>query len=247
LRDVSRPKGFVRLLGLTGKREAEVLEESLPELAAEFQDHNVFCSWTVVDAATFSDNLSAGMEALGGAFFSSNMLFLRLSGDAERREQVARIVRHAEQQGMGVLLYVGEPDEVPERGERVAVWMDRPGDDWEPGMDLGNNDLALLTAYKLKRNWSGQLHLVARVRDAAFQEQARDFLRSVVELARIPNARVRVQEPDGEAETVRDVQPDLCLFPFDASTPFEEMERLRERVGTPCIFAMDSGLENALV
>jgi solute carrier family 12 (sodium/potassium/chloride transporter), member 2 len=48
LRDVAYPKGFVRLLGLTGKRKEGELTETLPALAERFLDDGVFATWTVV-------------------------------------------------------------------------------------------------------------------------------------------------------------------------------------------------------
>jgi len=245
LRDISYPKGFVRMLGLTGKRNVEELEENLPVLADKFQDEGVFSAWTVVDAASFGANLTAGMEALGSAFISSNVLFLRLPEKGPREDEIGEIVDSAFHNGFGVLLYVGDWEEpLPQKGP-VAVWLERPESGWETTMELGNMDLALLTAYKLKTNRKEQLHIVARTDSDEEMEEASLFLNSVTELARIPNAIIDTVRAGNEKELAQDFKPSISLFPLDHHPDFGEIRRLYDATGSPCLFALDSGKENA--
>jgi hypothetical protein len=247
LRDIAYPKGFVRLLGLTGKRELEELQTNLPRLADRFEEEDIFSTWTIVDAADFGQNLAASLEALGGAFFRSNILFLRLPREGEREGELTNVIKHSAASGIGVLLHASPREKVPSRRDRAAVWLRKPAAGWELDSELGDMDLALLTGHKLKRNWGADLDVIARMEEGDDREEAEKFLKLVVELARIPNARTLTAVDGREAEAVGDSPPDLSVFPFVTQTGFNEMRRLSDQVGGVCLFALDSGEENVLV
>lgn len=54
--------------------------------------------------------------------------------------------------------------------------MDERSPDWILGADLGDLDLAVLVAYKLARNWGGELNLACVVADSDQAEPARTYL-----------------------------------------------------------------------
>jgi hypothetical protein len=268
LRNMAYPKGFVRLLGLTGQRNYEELTTNLPTLADRLQDDSVFATWTVVRAATFSENVAAGLEALGGAFFRSNMIFLRLSGDTARDSEIERLVGDAKTYGLGAVVYLGVPAQAGETAAEgvdeseealqtfarheggVHLVLDRPEDGWRIGTDLDDADLAMLLAYKLKTNWKTGLTITARIDDSAERRDALDYLRGAVELARIPNAMLRVAESEEELDygaAKGEERPDITIFAMAAPADFATLRERGRRVGTPCLFAMDSERENALI
>ncbi|MCG6879080.1 MAG: hypothetical protein LJE96_08055 [Deltaproteobacteria bacterium] len=59
------------------------MTENLPGLAENFEGEDIFATWTVIEAATFSENLAAGLQALGSAFFTSSMIFLPFPRESE--------------------------------------------------------------------------------------------------------------------------------------------------------------------
>ena len=243
LRDVAYPKGFVRLLGLAGRHRYEDLAEKLPMLAARFNGDGVFATWTVLGLSMYADNLLTGMEALRGAFFHSSIVFLRMPPPNTTREaQFARILEDAERQRLGILLYAPAPDGVSHPGP-VHVVLDRPGHSWQIGLDLGASDLALLIAYKLKHNRKQDLVLTARLRHHSERDQALAYLKSVAELARIPTARLRTQ---AASDQELDLEPAITVFALRASADFSELRDQVGRARSPCLFALDSGRENAL-
>ena len=245
IRDLSYPKGFLKVVGLTGRVKEERLEDELPELMEDFREEKVFASWTVISAASFGDNLQAGIETFGGTFFKPNLLFLHMPRSAEREAEVAEIIRIALDNQIGILLFA-EPHErgLGERG-RINVWFTDRSPDWEVGMDLGNQDLAILIGYKLMQNWEGELTFVAALEDESRADQAREFLHNVAALARIPQAETALQRggPDGELEVEAG---DLNIIPLDDQPDFEQLRRISERLGTACLFTHDSGEEGAL-
>jgi hypothetical protein len=247
LRDITYPKGFVRLLGLTGKRDRGDLEKNLAELAEDFNENGVFSSWSVVSAADFSENLAAGMEALGGAFFTSNLIFLRLPEKKQREKKSRKIIEYADLQDMGVILLANESGKKIEGQKPLVMLIDEGKTGWETSMELGNMDLALLIAYKLKRNWKNDLHLIARISSADDRRQAKNYLQSVVELARIPNTEIRVINKGRENDLIKKIDPSLIISCFTVETTIDDMRSQSEQLDLPFLFTMDSGKENALV
>ncbi|MFW5735237.1 MAG: amino acid permease, partial [Oceanidesulfovibrio sp.] len=268
LRNLAYPKGFVRLLGLTGQRNYQELTENLPRLADRLQADSVFATWTVVRAASFSENVAAGLEALGGAFFRSNTIFLRLSGNTQRDAEIEHLVDDAKAYELGALIYLGPP---PPEGERPAdddeeteealqafgrheggvhLVLDTPENGWRIGTDLADADLAMLLAYKLKTNWKTRLTITARIQDPGERKDALDYMRAAVELARIPNAMLRLAESEEELDysvAAGEELPAVTLFSLHAPDDYASMRARSKRVRTPCLFAMDSERENALV
>lgn len=268
VRNLAYPKGFVRLLGLTGQRNYQELTENLPKLADRLQDDSIFATWTVVRAATFSENVAAGLEALGGAFFRSNMIFLRLSGNTERDAEIERLVNDAETYDLGALVYLDPPNASDEHATEkstgfeealqtfgrheggVHLVLDTPERGWQIGTDLGNADLAMLLAYKLKTNWKTKLTITARIQDASERKDALNYLRAAVELARIPNAMLRLAESEEELDysmAEGEEKPTITLFSLSTPADFATLRARSERVRTACLFAVDSERENALI
>jgi len=238
LRDVAYPKGFVKLLGLTGEKERSDLLENLPELTGALQEEGVFASWSLVDAAHFGENLAAGMETLVGGFFRPNVLCLKMPENEKRTEEVLNLITYAARIDMGVILYT----EIIDRGDSVMVWIDDQGPDWQISMNLGNMDLALLTAIKLRDNWQARLTLAANVNSDSESSKAHTFLDSLAELARLPNVdtlAIGTQDKD---------LPDAAMhvLPLGPDADLDELRTWADNIGAPCIFAMDSGLENVL-
>lgn len=244
LRDIARPNGFVRLLGLTGDRNYHEMTKNLPDLTKKFEEDQIFSTWTVVDAATFSDNLAAGLEALGGAFFRSSMIFLTFPESGQREEKIHRIIQDARKNKLGAVLFSGEKF-AHSAGGVVHFIIDRPDDGWRIGVDLGKADLAFLLAYKLKRNWKTGMVLTAFLSKAEEDQQALEFMEAVVELARVPNVEFRLASSENELQ-MDSGDTAITIFSMSNEVNFREMHKRIQLAQSNCLFVMDSGWENAL-
>jgi hypothetical protein len=222
------------------------LAERLPNLTAAFQGEGIIASWTVIDAASFGENLAAGMEALGGAFFKPNALFLPMPDGEHREQEVRDILATAADHRVGVLLFADDPVTGLGRRHAVNLWVEDRSPDWKMAMDLGNQDLALLIAYKLKLNWKADLRINAVVEDAGEVEAARDYLTNLTDLARLPNAQTRVYPGVLEEALTAAPVASLNIFSLTLESEFAPMRNLVEKARSACLFAMDSGDENAL-
>jgi hypothetical protein len=75
---------------------------------------------------------------------------MRIPEKPDRKEEIKGVMRSAEQNRLGVLLYDG-PKEIPHTGKAIHIIIEEPPDGWKIGNDLGKSDLALLISYKLKQ------------------------------------------------------------------------------------------------
>ncbi len=245
IRDISYPKGFIKVVGLTGRAERGKLMEELPLIADEFNEAGVFASWTVISAATFGSNLEAGIETFGGTFFRPNLLFLTLPETSERESETADIVKTALENEIGILL-LADPDKSGfDKPRTINVWFTDRSHDWDLSMDLGNQDLALLVAYKLQTSWDASLRLVASVKNPESSAEAQQYLRSLANLARFPDVEISTQ-PGDPADELDVADADLNVLPMTAPPDFELLRRICRQRGTPCLFTCDAGDENAL-
>lgn len=283
LHGISAPQGSIKAIGLAGGAGDESqLSERLSELSHEFREEGVFGSWTVVEADGLGPGLVASMQALRGAFFRPNTVFLNLVADESGREEAtgsaAEIAEQAEEEaaergerlggealkrrregavrdtlakayenGLGALLYVPHPRAGLGRRKVVTVLMDERSPDWILGADLGDLDLAVLVAYKLARNWGGDLNLACVVADSDQTEPARTYLNQLSRIARLPaNTKVIVEEGSFADAAERLPRSDMTVLALPEEVDFSEISEIVEVARSSCMFCRDSGDENAL-
>jgi hypothetical protein len=133
------------------------------------------------------------------------------------------------------------------REHLINVWIAPQGPEWRPDLRLSNLDLALLLAYKLQRNWNGQINLCMAVKDAETAEKANAFLDDLITLARLPaNTQAMVwQAPLAEA-LAQAPRADLSSFGLPREPDLAFFQHIVEMVDGSCIFVRDSGDESAL-
>jgi hypothetical protein len=167
---------------------------------------------------------------------------MRIPEKADRREEIKSVMRSAEQNQLGVLLYSG-PEKIPENVETVEMIIEEPEAGWKIGTDLGKSDLALLISYKLKKNWKSDLILTAALGNDEERKPALDYLKTVAELARIPNAECRTVSLGRENQAGE--KPTVKVYSMTGDMDLSSLDSKMESTGQPCLFALDSGFENA--
>ncbi|CAN5876395.1 amino acid permease [soil metagenome] len=246
--DLTVPRGSIKLVGVTCNEPVEVVNERLPALAHAFREDGVFASWTRIDDSEFGRGLLSGMQALNSAFFRPNVVFLTMPapGDHERQEEMRMIVDKAREHRMGVLLFADHPRAHLGRKQTINVWIRDKSPDWQVSMQLGNMDLALLTAYILMQKWEAKLSLITAVRDPAQKVRAAEYLHNVIELARLPHTSVQVLEGPFFEQVTHAPVADLTSFGLSTEIDFDLLGRLVQLTRSSCLFVRDSGEENVL-
>ncbi len=247
IRDIATPKGSVKLVGINDDEErVEALQGDLARVASDFRRRGVFSSWIVIDNHSLGEGLIAAMQAARGAFPRPNIVFLRMPEDLDGSLDYGRIVQKAEQEDLGSLLYAPHPKAGLGQRQTVNIWVHDRTPDWSISMDIGNLDLSLLLAFKLKRNWDAHLRILMVVKDEQEVEKARQFLEELLTLARMPETEVVLETGSFSDYVERAPQADLNIFGMDEAPQLEMVRKQVEKTGSSCVFVRDSGKESAL-
>ncbi len=253
LEAIARPNGQVNLMGLArGDRDEEAMAHRLEGMVRAFRERDALSGLTVIRSpglaaeGGFADGVVAGMQALRGAFFRPNMVFLRLPESREGREDVRRIVAEADRLHVGAALYAQHP--LAGLGQRrvINVWIRDRSPDWRISWDIGNLDLQLLTGLLIRKNWGAKLRLLMAVDDPSQVEAAESFLEDLISLARLHGAETLAEaRPFGEF--LDDApQADLGIFGLVADPDFGFVDAVLDRSRSTCLFVRDSGQESVL-
>ena len=248
LRDLIYPQGSIRLLGLTSAPGDTVLENQIEELQQAFRRGGIFTMRTMVANPDPVEGLLTSMQALSGVFFRPNVLWLQAETFKEEpfREQLQNILDEAHRLGMGVMmLAIGARAGFGEH-KRITVWLHHRGPDWALDMRLGNIDLALLSAYLLHENWRGQIELVTVIPSEEEREAALNYLKRLVDMARLRHTEVRVEEGTFLDAVASSRHADLHIVGFSETVNLAFMEEVVNRARAACLFVRDSGRENVL-
>ncbi|MDX1624179.1 MAG: amino acid permease [Gemmatimonadota bacterium] len=246
VRNITHPQGSVKLVGLATAGRKELLRERLPGLTRAFRSEGVFATWTVVEADEYASGLILVVQAFSGSFFRPNILFLTPRSVKDVEGGLARIVERAQEIGTGILLVAPHSRASLGRRQEINVWVRDQSPDWELSMELGDLDLALLTAYKLEQNWAGEIRVVTAVGQVEHVGPAREYLENLIELARIPDAAVHVLRGPFDEALAEAPQADVSIFGLPDPPDLDFVERMVSRTDSSCLFVRDAGEENVL-
>jgi amino acid transporter len=246
LRNIAMPKGSIKLLGIEPFLEQSKLVEELEDMSAAFRAKGVFSSSAVIHTHEFANGINYGNQALQGAFFRPNIMFLNYQNHDDYENELKPVMREAIRLEIGILLFVSHPKALLGQRKTINVWVsDRTGH-WELSWDIGNLDLSILIAYKLKMNWGAKIRLITVVKSAEEEINATDFLNQLINLARLPDTLIEVHLGDFKT-VVADAPPaDLNIFGMDDTLAYTFLKDMTEKTGSSCLFVKDSGHESIL-
>ena len=246
LQDITYPQGSVKILGVQPPDAPENLDEQLTNLTHAFRQREVFASSTVITNGRFADGIINGMQALRGAFFRPNIVFLQMPHTPERASGYRRIIREADTEQLGTLIYAPHPQSGFGQRSRINVWIRDRSPDWSISMDIGNLDLSILTAYTIAQNWDAQLRLITVVSSDEECAAAQAFLDQLIDLGRFRGAEGIAHAGDFNTYVQQAPRADLNLFGLLPDIDFDFPRRMVDETESTCMFVRDSGLENAL-
>jgi hypothetical protein len=243
---MTQPQGRIHVLGLPLQGQSEDGLKDLDLLIQAFMADGIYARATTVDAEDYVEGVRTATQVLRSTFFRPNILFLRLYPDSDLGE-LQQLVDRTAAYNMGILLLARHPVIGLGREQFINVWVAPQGPDWRPDLRLSNLDLAVLLAYKLKRNWRGHINLCMAVPDEETKAKAEAFLTNLLTLARLPDdTQVRVWQSPFEEALQRAPRADLSTFGLPREPDLAFSQRIVELVDGSCIFIRDSGDESAL-
>lgn len=246
LRNIASPKGSIKLLGIEPDSNNSRMTVELDKLAGSFRSKGVFSTWTVINTTEFARGVNYGNQALRGAFFRPNIVFLNLQQHDDYETELRPVIRESIRLEIGVLLYQSHP--IAQLGQRntINVWVSNRQNNWSLGWDIGNLDLCTLIAYKLKRNWKARIRLITVIDDDSELNNAREFLNSLINLARLPDTLTEVHVGQFREIVINSPRADLNIFGMDENLSFEFVREMSEKTNSSCLFVKDSGHESIL-
>jgi solute carrier family 12 (sodium/potassium/chloride transporter), member 2 len=247
LYSIARPKGTIKILGLTKLGEQERLRSRLPVLTDVFRKQGVFASYALMDSSDFGAGVTGGMQALRGAILRPNLVFLTMPKDAAREADLRSIIGRARGNGVGVVLFAMHQAAGLGLEKSINLWIHERSPGWEMRMEMGNLDTCVLLAYLLQRNWDAKLTLITIAPAEADVTAARDFLRRLVELTRLPaRSELYVDTGNFRDRLASAPEADLQIFGMPGELHFDEAQRFVDEARSSCMFLLASGEESAM-
>ena len=246
LRNIAAPKGSIKLLGIKPFAEGDGFIKELSSLSEAFRQKGVFSSWTVIHSDDFAKGVNYGNQALRGAFFRPNIVFLNLQQHDDYETEIRPVMKECIRLEVGILLFSAHPTALLGQRNIINVWVSDRRGNWELGWDIGSLDLSTLIAYKLKKNWDAQIRIITVIADANEEENAKNFLESLINLARLPETMVEVHVGHFREIVGNAPKADLNIFGMDEHFKVEFVQEMTEKTKSSCLFVKDSGHESIL-
>ena len=249
---LTHPKGSIKVLGMLLGGEEMRLRRYLPELMSSFRQANISASYTLVDGDDFGKTVSISMQALETAFFKPNTIFLKLDERKDGlQEKYLPIIRETKKRNWGLVMLATFESVGLGIEKTINVWLDVIPEDWETRLDLGNNDLAILMALIIRKNWQAKLNIIKTVRPEATMNESKvqAEMEQIKTLARIPKETqicILPRTPDMWSEApLADLN--ILELPDKEDLDLKRLQEIPNKLRTACLFTLDSNIENALV
>lgn len=246
LRNVVYPKGSIKLLGISSELGSEELSQNVEELSKAFQQREVFSSWAVIQTENFAEGINFANQIHQGSFFKPNIVFLNMLDRESYEQDFHKIIQKSAKLQLGVLVYYQHPKAGLGKRQVINVWIRNRAPLWQISWDIGNLDLSLLIAYKLKRNWAAKIRLITEVENNEQEIHAHDFMTELMDLARLPKTEISVNIGIFNEFISKAPSADLNIFGLVPDPDFRFMEKMVTETKTTCLFIRDSGMENIL-
>ena len=247
LRNIAKPKGSIKLVGIEPYSEQGKLAEELEAISASFRSKGVFSSSTVIHAEQFAKGINYASQALQGAFFKPNIMFLNLQDHNDYNTELKPVMKESMRLEIGILLFNRHAKALLGQRNTINVWVSERRGNWElGGLDIGNLDLAILVAYKLKMNWMARIRLITVVQDQKEENLAKTFLKSLINLARLPETWTEVYVGDFNDIVNKAPAADLNIFGMQDTLPYDFIKDMTKKTNSSCLFVRDSGHESIM-
>ena len=246
IQDLVYPRGSVKLVGVHPYDSSDGLATRLDRVARDFRGKGVFANWVVMEALDFNRGTIAAVQNARGAFPRPNIVFLQMPEEIEEDLDYRRIADKASQEELGTLLYAPHPQTGLGQRQAVNIWIRDRTPDWSIEMDIGNLDLSILIAYKLRQNWGAKLRLIMVVEDEQQHQKAQNFVDQLLSLARLPDTESVITGGTFGEFVQRAPQADINIFGMLSDPNLTFVRQMVDETETSCIFVRDSGLESAL-
>ncbi|PIY60033.1 hypothetical protein COY95_03910 [Candidatus Woesearchaeota archaeon CG_4_10_14_0_8_um_filter_47_5] len=258
IKSITFPNGNMTVLGLDIKKLGTSPEEismsrkerssqlkELPELVKKFGNEGIFTSSSTISANNYTNAVCISLEAIESQTFSPNILFLPFKPKKIPLKSLQKIFSVAKKHNTGIILSGRDEDIGLGSEEDVHVWI--PGSALGKGVfDEKKYDLSLLIAYRLYKNWAGNITLWMCV-PAKKKREAEQYLKQVMYEARFPSSTKIIISTDSFSKTLRKApKGDIHIIPVSTPHEISSIKKISESEEKSFFFIADSGKEDVL-
>src|SRR6056297_3127786 len=233
IRNLVYPRGSIKLVGISNNDKLDKLRDSMMNLANSFSQENVYTRWMIIQSGKFREAVINSLQTLQGTFFKPNILFLRLPQHRDNDNEILALINEVKIHNMGLQLYAEDTIAQLGRSSSVNVWIHEQSPDWDLSMELGNMDLALLTAYKLKVNWGARMRVITVV-DESQVEEAYNYLENFLNATRLKGVIPHVEIGSFKEALQTSPQADVDLFGLPDNPDLDELRSYVELTRSAC-------------
>ena len=250
--NLARPKGSVKILGFDSSGDKSKLAMRLPELCNNFIEQGISAASAHVHSKSFIQGVLTSMQSLKASFFTPNTIFLSLTDDIALDNDITTILNKAKEYGFGAYMYLPYRKVGLGLEKTINLWIDLREVSRDLKYKVDGFNIALLTAYLLKRNWGAKLNIFAIIREEMDAEKekhsAKRYMAKLMVLARMPRDTKVHFVVDDLSTAFEDVsRGDLNIVSLQpGKIDIAKIREQSETFETSILCTMDSGAENAL-
>ncbi len=228
-----------RIYYLTAQSESLNKKESdklIDEALTPLKEEQIFVQKTVITSTTFESIFVPALQCLKSTFLPPNMVLFTISDEMEKRDKMKRILFSIKPLKLSVGCLWLHPKYNLGLEKKINLWLR----DKSP-----NNDLAILCALQLSRNFDAELNFCRVVDNAALKKQTAKDMVKFIEEARLPaNTKIRVYTGKFQ-EKLYDNSCDLNIVGMPMK--YEQMIEMIDNSPVSLFFVASDGLEDALI
>lgn len=247
--DLCGREGSIKFLGLATRDTVADLQPRFSRLCHSFQKHGVMATNSIVDSAEFLQGTITGLQALGSAFFKPNILLLNLPRDPDQFATFRELMSQAHRLQIAVLLIALHDQAGLGMAKVVNLWVPPRGQAASAAeyLKANNLNLAMLMAIRLAKAWRAELNIITVVDHEQELADARAHIEELRDLCRVQvAAKTLVMAGDFEASVRKAPQSDMDILGLKPGRDLDLIRKMVHVSRSSCMFAADSGLENAL-
>ncbi len=242
--NLEKRTGVPEEITLTKKQLAQQLKD-LPLLVQKFGEEGIFTSSSTITVKDYANGISVSLEAMESQIFKPNVLFLPFKPNQISTNKLRQIMKTAETNNVGVIVFDKDVDIGLGSEEDIHVWI--------PAEELNNDfyeektyDLAMLLAFKLRENWKGRITIWMCTKEED-TDKAKSYLRKLVYEARLPSNTVLKASAEPFITTLSKAPSgDVHIVPIQGSTDIDYMLKISKKERKSFLFVSDSGKEDIL-
>ena len=216
---------------------AAELEEQLNQLVMPIRDEGIFTAATVIESRNFLEGINVITQVMRRMFFPPNLIFFTISEKQVKAKRLEKLIAIAIREQLGIIALRLHAQAAFGKKQKVNLWL---------RIGSPNQDLAVLTALQLERNWGCTVRLLTVV--GTLEEKAKTIPRfhKIAELIRMPrDTQVVILTGDFITAVSRAPAADLNIFGFSHDINWGAIDHVVELLNTSCLFVKDSGEESA--